>query len=112
MTGVEHYYWDDLHHQNMDDSLIEGARRKTKKNDIDIFISNALAMKRLAGVSRANDSNRRLKQVSYEIAEAYGRDLKSVTLDLVRLLERHRQEWTSFVEELPRESWFRRLCFL
>lgn len=112
LEGSEHYYWDDLSHHQMDESLIAGARRVTNQNDIDIFLSNALAMRRLADMSRVGETNPRLKQLAYEISEATERDIKSVMHDLKHLLDRHAQEWMDFVNGLPEESWFRRMCFV
>jgi hypothetical protein len=96
----------------MDESLITGARRVTNQNDIDIFLSNALAMRRLADMSRVGETNPRLKQLAYEISEATERDIKSVMHDLKHLLDRHAQEWMDLVNGLPEESWFRRMCFV
>jgi len=112
LQGQEQYYWDDLGKPDADSSLILGSRRKTRKNDMDIFLSNALAMNRLSEMASTAGTNARVRQVGYEIAVATGDDLKSTLERLHGLIEKHSHEWTSFVGQLPRESWVRRTCFI
>jgi len=107
----EAYWWGDLAARSPSEAVKKWSLKITK-NDEEIFLAAVLAHTHLARFAeRPEEAEAAIRRCAFDLCEV---DTSVSRMDMEErikgLLECHRSEWSSFLGELPRESWVRQMA--
>lgn len=109
LSGVEPYIWSRLESADLAGSLgADCADFSIAARDYSIALGAVRDHQTLAEMSIAQVGRPALQQTVYETARALEMPSTDVATRLNHLLCRHRDDWASFLDSLPPESWVHR----
>lgn len=82
---------------------------ETNQHDEDIAYSAVAIHEDLAAITNESQGNPAVEQLIYELGKALRIEPEPMRKKVSELIQTHRNEWRSFVDDLPRDSWVRHL---
>jgi hypothetical protein len=110
-TCVGRYLWGNWSSPTIDGSINrQKYTARTTRLD-EALARSAVAIHRdLAHVTMTSRKTPAIEQVAYEVGKALGLESESVRHNLHELIRSHHDDWKTFVEDLPKDGWIRRIA--
>lgn len=105
----EHYFWSDLSAKTFDGTESINKVRKNSRHDCGMAFHAILSIDNFARLLEKTASVRSIKRHAFELGKSNIFPENLAESNIVRLIEKHRQEWHAFLNEIPKESWIHKV---
>jgi hypothetical protein len=102
------YVWENLGASDFQSGAAPGFKLATKALE-QYAIAGVLHLDHLAALPHSELHRRLIRRSAREVADALGENLKDTEMKLLSMLERHRDEWRSFLTSLGPDSFVTKL---